>query len=103
MDAQHIGKNIQLQRQKKGLTQQQLCEQSGLSYSTLAKIERGAIKSPSIFTVMSITQALNIELKDLTKPLQKSSNKKAQTRDTGTKFVYFDIHGVLLHFYERAS
>jgi transcriptional regulator with XRE-family HTH domain len=46
-----LGKRLQEARQKAGLTQQQMCHKAGLSYSTLAKIERGAIKAPSIFTV----------------------------------------------------
>ena len=33
-----LGKSLQKARQAKGLTQQQLCQKAGLSYSTLAKI-----------------------------------------------------------------
>ena len=40
-----LGKALQLARLSKGLTQQQLCQRADLSYSTLAKIERGAIKA----------------------------------------------------------
>jgi transcriptional regulator with XRE-family HTH domain len=47
MDEVGLGKTLQAARQKAGLTQQELCNQAELSYSTLAKIERGAIKSPS--------------------------------------------------------
>ena len=43
-----LGKAIQQARQNAGLTQQELCHKAELSYSTLAKIERGAIKTPSV-------------------------------------------------------
>jgi transcriptional regulator with XRE-family HTH domain len=46
LDEKGLGKRLQAARQKAGLTQQTLCQKAGLSYSTLAKIERGAIKSP---------------------------------------------------------
>ena len=57
-----LGKALQLARLSKGLTQQQLCQRADLSYSTLAKIERGAIKAPSIFTIEKIASTLGIEL-----------------------------------------
>ena len=44
-----LGRRLQEARKKANFTQQELCQKAGLSYSTLAKIERGAIKSPSIF------------------------------------------------------
>jgi transcriptional regulator with XRE-family HTH domain len=60
MDEKGLGKQLQSARQKAGLTQQQLCHKANLSFSTLTKIERGAIKSPSIFTIQSIASALGI-------------------------------------------
>src|SRR6185312_618350 len=56
---QVLGKRLQQARRQAGLTQQQLCAQANLTYSTLAKIERGAMKSASIFTVQSIATALH--------------------------------------------
>jgi putative hydrolase of the HAD superfamily len=112
------------------MTQQQLCERTGLSYSTLAKIERGAIKSPSVFTVSAIARELGSTLENVMSlksdntqnsesmgtrlrgdDAQNSGlrlggrNDNAMRNDRGdaqpVKFVYFDIHGVLLHFYEQ--
>src|SRR5690554_1245969 len=54
MDEKGLGKRLQLARQSAGLTQQALCHKAELSYSTLTKIERGAIKAPSIFTIQNI-------------------------------------------------
>ena len=98
-----LGRALQLARLSKGLTQQQLCQRADLSYSTLAKIERGAIKSPSIFTIQKISSTLGIELSDIlgnVSGIQPKSLKK--TSKSGIKFVYFDINGCLVRFYHRA-
>ena len=58
IDEKALGRRLQEARQAAGLTQQALCQKAELSYSTLAKIERGAIKAPSIFTIQSIAAAL---------------------------------------------
>jgi transcriptional regulator with XRE-family HTH domain len=65
MDEKGLGHRLQLARKSAGLTQQSLCQIANLSYSTLAKIERGAIKAPSIFTIQSIADALHIRLDEL--------------------------------------
>jgi FMN phosphatase YigB (HAD superfamily)/DNA-binding XRE family transcriptional regulator len=103
MDEKGLGQKLQEARQKAGLTQQQLCHQANLSFSTLTKIERGAIKSPSIFTVQSIAAALGVSLDELVgaQPPASSNRDLKQTR-SGVRFVYFDVNGCLVHFYQRA-
>jgi FMN phosphatase YigB (HAD superfamily)/DNA-binding XRE family transcriptional regulator len=99
-----LGKSLQKARQAAGLTQQELCQRANLSYSTLAKIERGAIKSPSIFTIQSIASALNVSLADLMggiTPPKAPEAPKRQAR-SGVRFVYFDINGCLVRFFHRA-
>lgn len=103
MDEVGLGKLLQSARQAKGLTQQQLCQKASLSYSTLAKIERGAIKSPSIFTIQSIAAALGLTLSELmgdVAPIVQEVPKK--TSKNGVRFVYFDINGCLVRFFHRA-
>lgn len=101
MDEVGLGKLLQNARKRAGLTQQELCQKAGLSYSTLAKIERGAIKSPSIFTIQSIAGALDTSLNDLIgEPLPKSLPKKRSK--SGVRFVYFDINGCLVRFFHPA-
>ncbi len=110
MDPLHLGEHVQAARIAAGLTQQQLCEQSGLSYSTLAKIERGAIKSPSIFTIGQIAQILGISIEELLQSKQvvtsSASSEGDKTREklksTPIEFVYSDINGVLVRFYQQA-
>ena len=100
LDEKSLGKQLQLARQRAGLTQQAMCQQAGLSYSTLAKIERGAIKSPSVFTVKQIADVLHVSLDELLGTLQSKANKK-RTK-SGVSFIYFDINGCLVRFYHRA-
>ena len=104
MDEKGLGKRLQDARRTAGLTQQGLCQKSGLSYSTLAKIERGAIKAPSIFTIEKIAEALNISLDELigTNKLSGTSIKQRHRSKSGISFVYFDINGCLVRFYQRA-
>lgn len=104
MDEVGLGKALQKARQAAGLTQQELCQKAKLSYSTLAKIERGAIKAPSIFTIYNIAAALGTNLNDLLAeimPTESAAESGAQ-RKSDIKFVYFDINGCLVHFFHRA-
>src|SRR5205085_2581668 len=101
MDERTLGKRLQLARRRAGLTQQELCQKAGLSYSTLAKIERGAIKSPSVFTVAAIAGATATPLEQLLdlKSYGAQSSTPADTKKrskSGVHFVYFDIDGVIL-------
>ena len=105
MDERALGKRLQLARRRSGLTQQELCQKAGLSYSTLAKIERGAIRSPSVFTVASISKITGVAVEDLLNFDQKleplSANTKQRSK-TGVAFVYFDVGDVLTRFFPRA-
>lgn len=103
MDEKGLGTKLQEARQKAGLTQQQLCHQANLSFSTLTKIERGAIKAPSIFTVQSIAVALGLGLDELVGSQSPAlSNRNLKVTNSGVRFVYFDLNGCLVHFYQRA-
>ena len=104
MDERGLGKQLQSARQASGLTQQALCQRANLSFSTLTKIERGAIKSPSIFTIQAIANALNMSLDALmgsAGPAQ-ASQRQLKTTKSGVRFVYFDVNGCLIRFYQRA-
>lgn len=105
MDEIGLGKQLQAARKKAGLTQQQLCQKANLSYSTLAKIERGAIKAPSIFTIQSIAAALGTSLNDLMNdhgPSGAAPKQEKKRSKSGVRFVYFDINGCLVRFFHRA-
>jgi HAD superfamily hydrolase (TIGR01509 family) len=102
MDERGLGKRLQEARQAAGLTQQALCQQANLSFSTLTKIERGAIKSPSIFTIQSIAGALNLGLDELIGHAGSLAGRTLQKTKSGASFIYFDVNGCLVHFYQRA-
>jgi FMN phosphatase YigB (HAD superfamily)/DNA-binding XRE family transcriptional regulator len=103
MDEEKLGRRLQTARVQAGLTQQALCQKANLSYSTLTKIERGAIKSPSIFTIQSIAGALGLSLDDL---LGTSSHhlpaRPSTTSKSGVRFIFFDINGCLVRFFHGA-
>src|ERR1700735_5322120 len=103
MNEKGLGKRLQQARQAAGLTQQQLCQRANLSYSTLAKIERGAIKSPSIFTIQRISEALGIGMNELLGISGPTTAGVSKIRSkSGIRFVYFDINGCLVRFFHRA-
>ncbi|MDB5181996.1 MAG: hypothetical protein JWP13_759 [Candidatus Saccharibacteria bacterium] len=107
MDEKGLGQRLQEARRASGLTQQALCHKANISYSTLAKIERGAIKSPSIFTIQHISTALGISLDQLmghsvAPPLVSTNKASKAVSKSGVRFVYFDINGCLVHFFHRA-
>ena len=104
MNEVELGHAIQAARKKTGLTQQELCQKTGISYSTLAKIERGAIKSPSVFTVVNIAAVCGLTVEELAGG---SKSVKSPTRETkrsknGIQFVYFDINGCMVRFFQAA-
>jgi len=102
MDEVGLGKALQDARKSRGMTQQELCHAAELSYSTLAKIERGAIKSPSVFTVGRIAQVLGTSVDSLLglETLAPVSNKK--TAKNGAQFVFFDVNGCIVQFTHNA-
>lgn len=104
-DPKALGRAIQKARQQAGLTQQQLCTAAGLSYSTLAKIERGAIRTPSVFTVHQIARVLGISMDGLLGAAVDAGIQSAipkKTSQSGVKFLYVDINGCLVRFYHAA-
>jgi len=58
-------KNLVKLRKDKGWSQEKLAVESGISYNTIIKIERGGIKNPKIETVMKLAKALNAKIDNL--------------------------------------
>jgi FMN phosphatase YigB (HAD superfamily) len=102
MDEKGLGKRLQAARQAAGLTQQQLCQRANLSFSTLTKIERGAIRAPSIFTVQAIAAAVGTGLDELLGLASPALPRRLARTKSGASFIYFDVNGCLVHFFQRA-
>jgi putative hydrolase of the HAD superfamily len=102
MDEKGLGAHLQEVRRQKGFTQQTLCQRAGLSYSTLAKIERGAIKAPSIFTIQRISEVLGVTLDELLGLQGATPARTLKRSKSGVTFVYFDVNGCLIRGYQRA-
>lgn len=60
-----LAENIKKYRKKKGWSQEQLAKESGITYSTLIKIESGANKNPTIKTLQKISTALSVPIDSL--------------------------------------
>lgn len=60
-----IGKKIKIRRAIFKLTQDQLARKADIPYTTLVKIETGAVKSPSVDTVKKIATALETTIDEL--------------------------------------
>lgn len=95
--SQLLGSHIQKLRRRAGLTQDELSHKAGLAYSTLAKIERGAIKNPSVFTIAALARALFVSLDEL---MAMQVVPKTGSSKNKIKFVYCDINGVLVDYHK---
>ena len=82
---------LKTRRKAAGITQKQLAAAADISYSTLTKLEQGAIASPSITLLNDVAAALGCRAEELleAEPLEIAANP-------GIEFVYFDVGGVLV-------
>ena len=62
-----LAENIKRYRIEKGLSQEQLAQKAGITYSTLAKLESGANQNPTVKTLQQVARALDVTLDDLMK------------------------------------
>ena len=58
-------KNLVKIRKQRGWSQEKLAVESGISYNTIIKIERGGIKNPKIETVVKLADAFGISIDEL--------------------------------------
>lgn len=62
-----IGDKIKRWRKIKETTQDELSKKADIPYPTLVKIESGAVKNPSIETMVKIANGLSVTLDELIK------------------------------------
>lgn len=58
---QELARLVERSRREKGLTQAQLAEKVPMGVSTLRQIEDGKAEGPSLFTILAILNALDID------------------------------------------
>ena len=58
-------KNLVKIRKEKGWSQEKLAVESGISYNTIIKIERGGIENPKIATVIKLADALGVTIDEM--------------------------------------
>ena len=63
-----LASNIRAERNRKGYTQFQLAEKINVSESSISLIERG-LQTPSIFVVLDIAKALEVNINELLRDL----------------------------------
>ena len=62
-----LSQNVKNLRKHYKLSQEELAQKAGITYSTLIKIESGANKNPTIRTVKKISEALRVSIDKITK------------------------------------
>jgi transcriptional regulator with XRE-family HTH domain len=62
-----LAQNIKRYRTAKKLSQEQLAQKAGITFSTLAKLESGANRNPTVHTLQQIARALGVSLDELMK------------------------------------
>ena len=60
-----LAKRVKEYRKQKRWTQQKLAEKTGLSFNTITKIEQGIGDSPTLKTLLKLSEALEIGLDEL--------------------------------------
>ena len=60
-----ISGNIRKLRAKRGLTQDDLAKKADIKYTTLMKVESGAVNKPSVQTMAKIAKALGVSIEEL--------------------------------------
>lgn len=60
-----LSNRLRALREDRGLTQEQLAGRARVAVSTLRKIESGRVVEPGYFTMLSLANALGIDLREL--------------------------------------
>lgn len=91
-----LAQKIQQEREFKGFTQKELAELSGVTYSTITKLESGVYQNPTVETIIKISNALEIRIERLLQPQMEFDipstpvvNSHAKAKDA--KFTFIDL------------
>ena len=91
--------NIKKQREKAGLTQQQLADKIGITMNYLAKIESKKMQSGFTIIILGrIADALNIDIRDLFEPINKENWKSNYKKEISIQFFRYFLKFLISNF-----
>ena len=90
-----LSQKIQQFRRLKGMTQKSLAVRSGVTYSTVTKLESGVYKNPTINTVAKISSALDVGVEDLLRDTavfdEGQINRQPAKKRGRARFTFIDL------------
>lgn len=101
MNHQNLAHNIKQARNNAGLTQDELADKIGVSYSSLSKLEQGAVKDPSFFTILKISKQLSVPIDELIQETAQNSPESPSVPHSTIKLALLDVHGVLISDFQH--
>lgn len=84
--AMNLAQKIAVARKRKGLTQEELAEQSGVTVRTIQRIETGET-SPRMFTIKALAAALDLSYEDLQEEIAVPAESKINWGEANTNPV----------------
>lgn len=90
---ENIGTKIKELRVLKGLTQEELAEQTGLSVRTIQRIESGEV-DPRTYTLTALAEALEVELEVFTS--KKINSSKTFSQDAYNWVILMHLSGIMI-------
>ena len=95
MDSQVVGEKIKEKRKDLNLTQKELAEISGVSYSTLRKIETNIVKNPRVENLSRIADSLQLQIDTLVATsLQISKNYQRISENIAKNFAMSELKNI---------
>src|SRR5882672_6488223 len=83
--ATNLGRNIQMLREARGQTQQQIARLAGIPRATWANLESGEA-NPTLAVLVKVAQALSVRLEELIEPPRRTGRLyKAETLPARTR------------------
>lgn len=67
MNSKNLARNIKRLRNKNEWTQEELAEKSGVTYTTIIKIEQGVVDNPTLKTLEKLAKVFDTSIDNLVK------------------------------------
>lgn len=67
MNKNKLAKNINKFRKERGWTQEQLAESSGVTYTTIIKLEQVVVENPTLRTLEKLAKVFEVSIDNLIK------------------------------------